>query len=286
MRYCEEYTALLDLYVDGELNAEDMVRVQAHLDECPACQAYVDDALAIRAAFPDVEDTVVPDGFTDGVMARIQADTVSERKKTAPWAKVLLPLAACCAIVILLQNSGIFSGRAEEAVKAEAPAAAMDTSVSQATTESAAEYAEPAEGDPQIRADLGGASPDEPVSDKASVETAAPEESKSVNMEAGTTVEMAPLSDGWVEYDNIVFSAVVFLSPNDVGDALDGYEGKPYSNANLPDEGVIGTGYALERETFERILYEELNDLLGPMENQQRTTELCCIVVTENETFL
>ena len=45
MKYCEEYAALLDLFVDGELSLEEMLEVQAHLDECPACRAYVDDAL-------------------------------------------------------------------------------------------------------------------------------------------------------------------------------------------------------------------------------------------------
>ena len=53
MKYCEEYAALLDLFVDGELAPEDMKRVGDHLTGCPGCQAYVDDALAIRACFPD-----------------------------------------------------------------------------------------------------------------------------------------------------------------------------------------------------------------------------------------
>ena len=60
MKYCEDFAALLDPFVDGELTPDEMARVQAHLDECPACRAYVDDVLAIRAAFPDVEDTELP----------------------------------------------------------------------------------------------------------------------------------------------------------------------------------------------------------------------------------
>ena len=30
MKYCEEFEALLDLYVDGELEVADMIRVQMH----------------------------------------------------------------------------------------------------------------------------------------------------------------------------------------------------------------------------------------------------------------
>ena len=47
-----EHTALLDAFVDGQLTAEEMTEVQAHLAECPDCRAYVDDALTIRASFP------------------------------------------------------------------------------------------------------------------------------------------------------------------------------------------------------------------------------------------
>ena len=134
MKYCEDCAALLDLYVDGELSPEEMSRVRDHLDRCPGCRAYVDDALAIRAAFPDVEDVEVPMGFAEGVMARIQTEAGSKNKQPTPWRKVLPTLVACCAVVILLRSvPGMFSGR-----KAEAPAA-MDAAAPAMTMESASE---------------------------------------------------------------------------------------------------------------------------------------------------
>ena len=141
MKYCEHFAALLDPFVDGELSPEEMARVQAHLDGCPACRAYVDDALAIRAAFPDAEDAEVPEGFAEGVMARIraeatsQAETVSraeaasKRKTFRPWLKALASLAACCAIVLLAAPMFSHSSKTE-AAPAEAPAAAADTGAS------------------------------------------------------------------------------------------------------------------------------------------------------------
>lgn len=110
MKYCEEYAALLDLFVDGELPAEEMKRVGDHLAQCPGCRAYVDDALAIRAAFPDVEDTAVPEGFAQGVMERVRESAAGERETAARKRRSLrrwmgtAALAACCALVILLRT--------------------------------------------------------------------------------------------------------------------------------------------------------------------------------------
>ena len=134
MKYCEEYAALLDLYVDAELTAEEARRVEAHLAECPACRAYADDALAMRTAFADLEDVPVPEGFADSVCAAIRAQAAPRKaKKAVRWSRVLAPLAACCAIVILLRfgpvsgkdssapmmKSANYSSAAESAVMAD-----------------------------------------------------------------------------------------------------------------------------------------------------------------------
>ena len=83
MKYCEEYAALLDRYVDGELSPEERAAVQEHRDQCPDCRRYVDEILEIRAAFPDVEETPVPAGFADGVMEAIRAAAPAPGKPDA-----------------------------------------------------------------------------------------------------------------------------------------------------------------------------------------------------------
>jgi hypothetical protein len=85
------------------------------------------------------------------------------------------------------------------------------------------------------------------------------------------------LADSWVEHENVVFACVVFLPADRVGTVLDGYEGKPY----VTDEGIIGTGYALEQAEYEKILYDFFDYTHGPELDPERTTDLCCIVVTE-----
>ena len=101
MTYCKESSALLDPYIDGELSPEETARVREHLHTCDGCRAYVQAALAIRDAFPEAEDTPVPDGFAAGVMAAIRADAAPRKRRRPRWAKTLLPLAACCAVVVL-----------------------------------------------------------------------------------------------------------------------------------------------------------------------------------------
>ena len=296
MNTCETYAALLDLFVDGELSLEEMLEVQAHLDECPACRAYVDDALAMQASFPDAEETEVPESFAAGVMAKIQADIAArpasphKRKKT-PWVGVLASLAACCAIVIIQQN-GPLAARGESA----AASMAYETAVAEeaACDDAAPEHYYTADSATEETAEESMVEAEEAAPMER--QTEAPAEGSAVAQSVkNTAVEddsaTAPVAmdltsvDSWVEHENVVFACVVYLSPDWVGDALDGYEGKPFSNARLPEEGIIGTGYALDQEEFERILYDEFDYLHGPMLNQERTTDLCCIVVTENEMF-
>ena len=172
MNHCESYEPLLDAFTEGDLFMEDMVWVQQHLNNCPDCQAYVEDLLAIRAAFPTVEETEVPAGFTASVMAAVAATPQATTPKTAaeaapkaakkrtPWGKVLSGLAACCAIVLLAQGglkmaSGGGASMAPKA-KSEEAAAPMEMYAADSITEEAVEEEAPAEeakmAEPQMEA--------------------------------------------------------------------------------------------------------------------------------------
>lgn len=121
----DEFAALLDAFVDGELSPAEADRVRAHLAACPACQAYVTDALAIREAFPEAEDTVLPEGFTDAVMTAVRAHP--RKNKVLPWRKVLLPLAACFALVLLVRHMPLSFGGGAKDTASVATASAADT---------------------------------------------------------------------------------------------------------------------------------------------------------------
>ena len=105
MKYCDEFAALLDPYIDGELSPEETARVREHLRSCDGCRAYVQAALIMRDAFPEAESTEVPDGFAEGVMAAIRANAAPRKRRSPRWQKTLLPLAVCCAVVVLAVSS-------------------------------------------------------------------------------------------------------------------------------------------------------------------------------------
>ena len=265
MKYCEDCAALLDLYVDGELSPDDMDRVRAHLETCPGCRAYVDDALAIRAAFPDVEDTEVPTGFAESVMSAVQA--AAQERPAAPqakkrhWGRVLLPLAACCAIVILLH--GVTGSKNSPVEFATASSSATDTATTEsesiAETEEAAAEAPaetPADGAadggaaPETRvafttSDAGtGASVNDQASSKALPETGV------VEVPAGAAVPEAqaeePEEAGVEAASSVSAFATLRLTTAQAGELL--AEHTPVSDA----DGVLC--YELSREDYDALL--------------------------------
>ena len=125
-----ENTALLDAFVDGELTSDEMIQVQTHLDECPECRAFVDDALAIRAAFPTEEDLPLPADFAKNVMAAV-AKTPQSRPKKQPWGK-LAAAAACLALIVLVQHGALGgTGSTDSSSAAYDTAAVMDVAAAE-----------------------------------------------------------------------------------------------------------------------------------------------------------
>ena len=80
MRTCEEYEALISALLDGALADEDREELMAHMAGCPACQAYLDDLVAIRTALSGLEGKA-PAGFTDRVMDQVRRESRQTEEK-------------------------------------------------------------------------------------------------------------------------------------------------------------------------------------------------------------
>jgi Putative zinc-finger len=84
--HCErQASGAIELYVYGELSAEEQDQVARHIDECADCQAAVRDLAAIRralAARPVVEGPQA--GDWSGFMARLDASIAQDARIVAP----------------------------------------------------------------------------------------------------------------------------------------------------------------------------------------------------------
>ena len=249
-----ENAALLDAFVDGELTAAEMAEVQAHLAECPGCQAYVDDALAIRADFPTAESTELPADFTDHIMQAV-AKTPQSRPKTQPWGK-LAAAAACLAVIVLVQYGAGLSSRN---TSNEAAAYTADCAAAESTVERSADASS---GD-----DADSCQPMDPADDSGESDSVAADsgESDSVAADSAQQANKSESTDGTASiqsaYQNgksavpVITGAdlpTVRVSATEIGDLLD-----DRTPTEQKDTGVVR--YLLTRTEFDA-LAEELAD--------------------------
>ena len=221
MNICETYEALLDLYVDGELTAEEMLQVQEHLDTCPACRGYVDDAFALRAAFPDEESAPLPENFHASVMEKI-TQSAAPAPKRRTWMGLPALAAACLALVVAVGGG---KSAAPEAVRYSHAAAAPAASAPAASAPAEAAQEAPAAAEPAAPA---------PSYAVTAAETECTKDRQTLSDTAGDDGETAP------------YFATLTLTAQEAGDLLEGFEAMEWA------EGAAA--YALTAEEYEDLL--------------------------------
>ena len=259
-----ENAALLDAFVDGELTAAEMAEVQAHLAECPGCQAYVDDALAIRADFPTAESTELPADFTDHIMQAV-AKTPQSRPKTQPWGK-LAAAAACLAVIVLVQYGAGLSSRntSNEAAAYTADCAAAESTVERSADASSGDDADSCQ--PMDPADDSGESdsvaagsgePDSVAADSGEPDSVAADSTQQANKSESTdgTASIQSAYQNGKSAVPVITGAdlpTVRVSATEIGDLLD-----DRTPTEQKDTGVVR--YLLTRTELDA-LAEELAD--------------------------
>ena len=252
-----ENTALLDAFVDGELTSDEMIQVQAHLDECPACQAYVDDALAIRAAFPTEDDLPLPADFTENVMRSV-AKAPQSRPKRQPWGK-LAAAAACLAVIVLVQHGALGSTGSTDSASAYDTAAVMDVAAAESAPAERSMDSPSAGTESEETADNSAeaftATSDGSLETQKSKDTAAytsgsgqsgiqvdlPSASEDAAQENGASVTVGPFNQADLP--------TVHVSAADIGDLLDGRE-----PAETENSGTLR--YLLTRQEYDDLVAE------------------------------
>lgn len=239
-----ENAALLDAFVDGELTAAEMAEVQAHLAECPGCQAYVDDALAIRADFPTADSTELPADFTDHIMQAV-AKTPQYRPKKQPWGK-LAAAAACLAVIVLVQYGAGLSSRN---TSNEAAAYTADCAAAESTVERSADASS---GD-----DADSCQPMDSADDSGESDSVAADSTQQANKSESTdgTASIQSAYQNGKSAVPVITGAdlpTVRVSATEIGDLLD-----DRTPTEQKDTGVVR--YLLTRTEFDA-LAEELAD--------------------------
>lgn len=249
-----ENAALLDAFVDGELTAAEMAEVQAHLAECPGCQAYVDDALAIRADFPTAESTELPADFTDHIMQAV-AKTPQSRPKTQPWGK-LAAAAACLAVIVLVQYGAGLSSRntSNEAAAYTADCAAAESTVERSADASSGDDADSCQ--PMDSPDDSG-EPDSVAANSGESDSVAADSAQQANKSESTdgTASIQSAYQNGKSAVPVITGAdlpTVRVSATEIGDLLD-----DRTPTEQKDTGVVR--YLLTRTEFD-VLAEELAD--------------------------
>ena len=217
--------------MDGELTPEEMERVREHLESCPGCRTYVDDALGIRAAFPDAEDTEVPEGFADGVMERIwNAPEGRKRRSARHWTGTLGLLAACCALVVLVRTGPAGGEKSAAPAGEEYGTMCYDTS---AVTENAPElspHAEMGEAVPEEPPEAPAEAPTEKMESRSAMRSGDSEAGEEEAPVPALTANMSPeapgtMMDGAQPYaSDSGATATLYLNQEEAGDLLDGFD--------------------------------------------------------------
>lgn len=70
---CRELVELVTEYLEGTLPAEEVAAIEAHLDECPGCRAYLDQMRATIAVLGTVTVQTLPDRTVDDLLRVFRA---------------------------------------------------------------------------------------------------------------------------------------------------------------------------------------------------------------------
>ncbi len=184
MKVCNDYRLLINLYIDGALDADEARRVEAHLSSCPACRRYCDEICMVNRA---VQEVAIPKELHTSIMAAVSAEmahaqadaNVTPFSKAAPaaqpvqkkrrprrWIGTAAAMLAIACVGVFGMDGGltsIFSGMGSKAESADAAQESVmetetmapgnglksmqNTARSEITAESAPETPEAADGE-------------------------------------------------------------------------------------------------------------------------------------------
>ena len=98
MKCCEEYTAALSAFADGELNENERNELLAHLEHCEACRNKLSELMILHTMFEELPELDAPESFSERVLKRVHEEERAKKRSRRAWPRVL---AACFALVVI-----------------------------------------------------------------------------------------------------------------------------------------------------------------------------------------
>ena len=98
MKCCEEYTAALSAFADGELNEIERNELLEHLEHCEACRDRLSELMILHTMFEELPELDAPEGFSERVLDRLHAEEHARSRHRRAWPRVL---AACFALLVI-----------------------------------------------------------------------------------------------------------------------------------------------------------------------------------------
>ena len=135
MKRCEDYTAALSAFADGELNETERSDLLSHLEQCEACRERLSELMILHAMFEDLPELDAPDGFSERVLERLHEEERTKKRSRRAWPRVL---AACFALVVISAAALNFLPRAGSDKAASETVAAGNSSAMDDTAGGAA----------------------------------------------------------------------------------------------------------------------------------------------------
>ena len=106
MAHCDEYIELISAAIDGALSPAETEKLNAHLTQCPECEALYKELTALHTALGDLPPVEVPADLTERIMAAVAAEQVlpfapAEKKHSSRHWQKWLASAAVLAVVLM-----------------------------------------------------------------------------------------------------------------------------------------------------------------------------------------
>lgn len=112
---CTRYEELCSASLDNALSKEEKQELEAHLAECPACRAYMEDLRAMKTLWKGLE-IEAPEGLHERIMGQItqeMSETVvqmpAKQRRRPPVFTMLAAAAACVLLAVTGNLNGLFS---------------------------------------------------------------------------------------------------------------------------------------------------------------------------------